>query len=52
MVIGALANVNEDAFLAENHRPYPNDPFLASALDPDARQGRQSRAPDSPAKAH
>jgi diadenosine tetraphosphatase ApaH/serine/threonine PP2A family protein phosphatase len=26
MVICALANVDEDAFLAEMHRPYPNDP--------------------------
>jgi hypothetical protein len=40
MVICALANTDEDEFLAEMNRDFPDDPFIAAAYDPDARQGR------------
>jgi hypothetical protein len=40
MTIAAMANVDVEDFVAEVHGLHPDDPFPASAFDPDARHGR------------
>ena len=44
MAICALANVDEDEFLAAVHRDLPDDPYPVARLDPDGRMGRRPPA--------